>query len=571
MDAMSAITEAPDYHDDSDAEDHIPEPPPGGPTCADCAVANAAVHCRDCDKPFCADCHKALHKKGKKKRHDALPIAAYLGAIPKPICADCEEDDSAVFCKACNKPFCDECSAALHRHGTKAAHERVHIITYLSALPPSARQANLPKKKPPAPKGPPPSKKKRGARASQSTSAGYGRQQQKQPQQRRASNRRSDSMRQPPPQQSFRGRPPPQQQQQQSFRGQPMPPQRQQQSFRDQPMPSQRQQQQQSTRQNRQQSQRGPPPGQRAPTGPPRSLAAALGASLDHVNDDNHGLKRVGGAPTSYKGAGDIASMMAAGRGKLNSTGMLDNLNEQGYVPGAVTASGVAGWDGEAAGGGDGGSNDGQAPFAGMKLNSTGMLDNLNEQGYVPGVVTAPGVASWGGEGEAAGDGYPEFVQPPLSAPPPLTEPPMPSMPPPAGGRGQLSSIAEDVDYNNGNAAQHGPSLSRGAGGFDEIIQPRESSIRPPPGSLAAMLKGALGVATAVHQEKVAGGYEPPEIGSAYKSGNQTNALVAGRQSLRHVDSALAPVGPAPGSMAEALASGRPALRHVELPSKDYD
>ena len=26
MDAMSAITEAPDYHDDSDAEDHIPEP-----------------------------------------------------------------------------------------------------------------------------------------------------------------------------------------------------------------------------------------------------------------------------------------------------------------------------------------------------------------------------------------------------------------------------------------------------------------------------------------------------------------------------------------------------------------
>eukprot|EP00729_Bicosta_minor_P029065 gene29065-29122_t len=315
MDAMSAITEAPDYHDDSDAEDHIPEPPPGGPTCADCAVANAAVHCRDCDKPFCADCYKALHKKGKKKRHDALPIAAYLGAIPKPICADCEEDDSAVFCKACNKPFCDECSAALHRHGTKAAHERVHIITYLSALPPSARQANLPKKKPPAPKGPPPSKKKRGARASQSTSAGYGRQQQKQPQQRRASNRRSDSMRQPPPQQSFRGRPPPQQQQQQSFRGQPMPPQRQQQSFRGQPMPSQRQQQQQSTRQNRQQSQRGPPPGQRAPTGPPRSLAAALGASLDHVNDDNHGLKRVGGAPTSYKGAGDIASMMAAGRG----------------------------------------------------------------------------------------------------------------------------------------------------------------------------------------------------------------------------------------------------------------
>jgi hypothetical protein len=69
-------------------------------------------------------------------------------------------------------------------------------------------------------------------------------------------------------------------------------------------------------------------------------MAATLGVTA------NPSLKHVGDGPRSAYQKGD-ANVWAAGRSKLNSTGMLDNLNEQGYVPGAVTASGKAGWGDE--------------------------------------------------------------------------------------------------------------------------------------------------------------------------------------------------------------------------------
>jgi hypothetical protein len=51
-----------------------PQPTATQPPCQQCEEQGAAVKCLECDKVFCGDCNALLHKSAAKREHRRAPL-----------------------------------------------------------------------------------------------------------------------------------------------------------------------------------------------------------------------------------------------------------------------------------------------------------------------------------------------------------------------------------------------------------------------------------------------------------------------------------------------------------------
>jgi hypothetical protein len=182
---------------------------------------------------------------------------------------------------------------------------------------------------------------------------------------------------------------------------------------------------------------------------PPGSLAAMMAGGLDHSDQANHGLNHVDAPDTSGRGGGDPDRVNPSDSNQFAAGRMRLNktgagLNAQGYLDPNVNA-------------------DAFAPTS------------LPGQHHTPGL--APELA-----GRDAKSGL-KFAAPPPPVPPPTTNNAF------SQGLGQLKHV-ELAPIMEESPAQRTP-----------------SAMEAPPGSLAAMLAGALGQSKAKTDQKAATGY----------------------------------------------------------------
>eukprot|EP00164_Ancoracysta_twista_P000734 GFYU01000964.1.p1 GENE.GFYU01000964.1~~GFYU01000964.1.p1 ORF type:complete len:311 (+),score=105.82 GFYU01000964.1:120-1052(+) len=94
-------------------------------TCGQCEEQPASLHCQQCDEDMCKDCAEDLHKKGKMKQHEIVPIekaasapvpaatapsaAAGAGNPADHLCKDHEGEVRTLFCTNDRKIVCAQC------------------------------------------------------------------------------------------------------------------------------------------------------------------------------------------------------------------------------------------------------------------------------------------------------------------------------------------------------------------------------------------------------------------------------------------------------------------------------
>ena len=68
--------------------------------CSHCNYSAATLACIECEDAFCEDCHKSIHRKGKRQQHKSIKIN---------ICQDCEYQAATSFVMPLARNLCDCC------------------------------------------------------------------------------------------------------------------------------------------------------------------------------------------------------------------------------------------------------------------------------------------------------------------------------------------------------------------------------------------------------------------------------------------------------------------------------
>ena len=100
--------------------------------CGQCEEQLAVVTCVECSKLYCADCNALLHKSAKRQTHTRHSLTFAATPAPTrntdaPTCSQCEEQPAVLLCTECERIFCADCNALLHKSAKKRYHSRAPL------------------------------------------------------------------------------------------------------------------------------------------------------------------------------------------------------------------------------------------------------------------------------------------------------------------------------------------------------------------------------------------------------------------------------------------------------------
>jgi hypothetical protein len=104
-----------------------------GHLCQQCEEQSARWACQECDRVFCDGCFALLHKSKGKAGHSRMAVEQAMQpprpqpTATQPPCQQCEEQGAAVKCLECDKVFCGDCNALLHKSAAKREHRRAPL------------------------------------------------------------------------------------------------------------------------------------------------------------------------------------------------------------------------------------------------------------------------------------------------------------------------------------------------------------------------------------------------------------------------------------------------------------
>ena len=122
----------------------------GALQCGQCQVSFAEVRCRQCDEIFCGKCSAQMHRAGRMREHELVPIpqdkapAALAGPQHQqhssvPTCPTHVGEPLHFFCLSCVECICAEC--AIQRTAAHHGHDVVNTRVAFQQLSDSMKQA----------------------------------------------------------------------------------------------------------------------------------------------------------------------------------------------------------------------------------------------------------------------------------------------------------------------------------------------------------------------------------------------------------------------------------------------
>ena len=86
-------------------------------SCSRCTSSTAHVHCDSCNKTFCGDCFREVHKAASRIANHTASVR-----IIRPVCMHCRQVRATIYCEECSELICSQCFGTIHGRGNRYFH-----------------------------------------------------------------------------------------------------------------------------------------------------------------------------------------------------------------------------------------------------------------------------------------------------------------------------------------------------------------------------------------------------------------------------------------------------------------